>query len=72
MKFFFLLMKDFQHLKNETILKRPNENESKIHEIARACGEVAKPILFSIVIIIVVFFPLLFQNLYNFSENLKF
>jgi len=42
----------------DRILKEPTQSEAKIHEVARACSEVAKPILFSIIIIIVVFFPL--------------
>ena len=42
----------------DRILREPAKSEAKIYEIARACIEVAKPILFAITIIIVVFFPL--------------
>ncbi|MCP4050874.1 MAG: efflux RND transporter permease subunit [bacterium] len=43
----------------DRILKEPTKSESRIHEISRACVEVAKPVMFAITIIIVVFLPLL-------------
>ncbi len=42
----------------DRILKKPATNETKVQSVSRACIEVAKPILFAIAIIIVVFFPL--------------
>jgi len=39
-------------------LRESQESESRIHVIARACSEVARPILFAIAIIIIVFIPL--------------
>ncbi len=39
-------------------LRESSESESRLHVIARACGEVARPILFAIAIIIIVFLPL--------------
>ena len=42
----------------DRILKESSAGESKSQAISRACAEVAKPILFAITIIIVVFFPL--------------
>lgn len=42
----------------DRILRESSNGESKSQTISRACAEVAKPILFAITIIIVVFFPL--------------
>lgn len=42
----------------DRLLKESDDNESNVHLIARACLEVAQPIAFAIVIVIVVFFPL--------------
>ncbi len=39
-------------------LRESRESESRIHVISRACSEVARPILFAIAIIIIVFLPL--------------
>jgi cobalt-zinc-cadmium resistance protein CzcA len=39
-------------------LRESSESESRMHVIARACSEVARPILFAIAIIIIVFLPL--------------
>jgi len=39
-------------------LRESKETESRIHVISRACAEVARPILFAIAIIIIVFLPL--------------
>ncbi|MDX9857599.1 MAG: CusA/CzcA family heavy metal efflux RND transporter [candidate division Zixibacteria bacterium] len=42
----------------ERKLREADHAESKLHIIARACGEVGRPIIFAIAIIIVVFIPL--------------
>lgn len=42
----------------DRMLRTANGKESRIHIVARACAEVARPILFAITIIIVVFLPL--------------
>jgi cobalt-zinc-cadmium resistance protein CzcA len=42
----------------ERKLREADPAESKLHIIARACGEVGRPIIFAIAIIIVVFIPL--------------
>ncbi len=39
-------------------LRESSESEPRLHVIARACSEVARPILFAIAIIIIVFLPL--------------
>lgn len=42
----------------ERTLRESDPAESRLHVIARACGEVGRPIIFAIAIIIVVFIPL--------------
>ncbi len=42
----------------DRVLRGPDSGESKFEKIGRACGEVARPIVFAIIIIIIVFLPL--------------
>jgi cobalt-zinc-cadmium resistance protein CzcA len=42
----------------DRLIKESSDQESPIHVISRACLEVAKPIIFAIMIVIVVFIPL--------------
>ncbi len=42
----------------DRLLRKSSEDEPAIHVIARACMQVARPILFAIMIIIIVFLPL--------------
>ncbi len=42
----------------DRMLRESDPDESRIHVIARACHEVARPILFAVLIIIIVFLPL--------------
>lgn len=42
----------------DRMLRESDPSESRLHIVARACGEVAKPIAFSLLIIVIVFLPL--------------
>lgn len=42
----------------DRLLREADPNESRIHVVARACKEVARPITFAIFIIVIVFLPL--------------
>ncbi|MBS1258557.1 MAG: Cobalt-zinc-cadmium resistance protein CzcA [Candidatus Scalindua arabica] len=42
----------------DRLLRESDPNESRIHVVARACKEVARPITFAIFIIVIVFLPL--------------
>ncbi len=42
----------------DRLLREAHPQESKVNVIARACGEVAQPILFAILIVVLVFIPL--------------
>lgn len=42
----------------DRMLRESNPSEHKLHVVARACTEVARPIVFSLVIIVIVFLPL--------------
>lgn len=42
----------------DRMLRESDPKESRIHIVARACGEVAQPIAFSLLIIVIVFLPL--------------
>ncbi len=42
----------------DRLLRESEPGESRLRVVARACGEVAKPIAFSLLIIVIVFLPL--------------
>ena len=42
----------------DRLLRESDPDESRLHVVGRACGEVARPIAFSLLIIVIVFLPL--------------